>query len=52
MKPVSGKEGEMPSVTKCMKASWLEKIRLGGMDWPQYWPILVAAFEPPSYTAT
>ena len=32
-----------------MKTSLLEEIRLGGVDWPQYIPIMGAACESPSY---
>ncbi len=34
-----------------MKTSLLEEVRLGGIDWPQYLPIMGAACESPSYKA-
>ena len=38
-----------PSDRKCMNASLVEEMKLGGVDCPQYLPIIGAVFEFPSY---
>ena len=37
------------SDSKCKKTWWLDEMELGGVDCPQYLPIIGAVFEFPSY---
>ena len=37
------------SDSKCKKTWWLDEMKLGGVDCPQYLPIIGAVFEFPSY---